>query len=78
MLRFSTVPANLDETLRENARQGNYILAIGAKLHVLDEEEEIHHVHRKQIDKDLVFLGTHAPPIQPPRSPTTCRNSHGA
>jgi magnesium-transporting ATPase (P-type) len=51
------VPANLDDTLREHARKGNYILAIGAKFNVLDDEEEVHHVHRKQIDKDLVFLG---------------------
>jgi hypothetical protein len=63
------VPANLDETLRENARQGNYILAIGAKLHVLDDEEEIHHVHRKQIDKDLVFLGTRTPLLFSPTQP---------
>lgn len=52
------MPPDLDEILRLYARKGHYILGIGAKLNVLDEEEEVHHLSRKNIDKDLIFLGS--------------------
>jgi len=57
VLVLAQVPANLDETLRTYARQGLFTLAVGVRLNMANAEEEVHQLHRKDVEKDLIFLG---------------------